>query len=82
MCEASLQESLDILLDLLEPLLGVGRLGGVHLVDGHDELLDVKGVGEQGVLPRLPVLGDANLELSSPGGVDEDSAVGLAGARE
>ena len=82
LCEASLQGSLDLLLELLEPLLGVERLGGVHLVDGHDELLDAEGVGEQGVLPRLPVLGDAGLELSSPGGDDEDSAVGLAGARD
>ena len=59
-----LDEALDLLLDLLEPGLGVGRLGGVHLVDGHDELLDAEGVGEQGVLPGLPVLGDTGLELT------------------
>ena len=44
---------------------------GVHLVDGHDELLDAKGVDEQGVLPGLPVLGDTGLgelhELHSGG---------------
>ena len=65
-----LDEASDLLLDLLEPGLGVGRLGGVHLVDGDDQLLDAEGVGEQGVLPRLPVLGDAGLELSSAGGDD------------
>jgi hypothetical protein len=59
-----LDETLDLLLDLLEPGLGLGRLGGVPLVDGHNELLDAEGVGEQGVLPSLPVLGDAGLELS------------------
>ena len=53
------------LLYLLEPGLEVGRLGGVHLVDGHDQLLDAEGVGEQGVLLGLPVLGDTGLKLSS-----------------
>ena len=56
-----LGESMDLLLDLLELGLGVGLLGGVHLVDGHDELLDAKGVDEQGVLHGLPVLGDTGL---------------------
>ncbi len=46
------------------PGLAVGRLGGVHLVAGDDELLDPQGVGEQGVLPGLSVLGDASLELT------------------
>merc|ERR1712156_1016446 len=75
-----LDEAGHLLLDLLEPGLGVGRLGGVHLVDGDDELLDTEGVGEQGVLPGLPVLGDSSLELSSSGGDDEHTAVSLAGA--
>ena len=77
-----LDEALDLLLDLLEPFLRVGRLGGVHLVDGHDQLLHPEGVGEQGVLPGLSVLGDSGLELSSSGGDDEHSAIGLAGARD
>ena len=72
-----LDEAGDLLADLLEPGLAVGRLGGVHLVGGHDELLDPEGVGEQGVLPGLTVLGDTGLELSGTGGDDEDSAVGL-----
>ena len=70
-----LDEARDLLADLLEPGLAVGRLGGVHLVGGHDELLDPEGVGEQGVLPGLTVLGDTGLELSGTGGDDEDSAV-------
>ena len=46
-----LDEAGHLLLDLLEPGLGVGRLGGVHLVDSNDELLHTQGVGEQSVLP-------------------------------
>ena len=72
-----LDEAGHLLADLLEPGLAVGRLGGVHLVGGHDELLDPEGVGEQGVLPGLAILGDAGFELSSTGGDDEDSAVSL-----
>merc|ERR1719438_717852 len=60
-----LDEARHLLLDLREPGLGVRGLGGVHLVDGDDQLLNTKGVGEEGVLPSLPVLGDASLELSS-----------------
>merc|ERR1719331_2738515 len=74
-----LDEAGDLLADLLEPGLAVGRLGRVHLVGGHDELLHPEGVGEQGVLPGLAVLGDAGLELSSSGGDDEHSAVSLGG---
>merc|ERR1740123_372942 len=73
-----LDEARHLLLDLLEPGLGVGGLGGVHLVDGDDELLDTEGVSEQSVLPGLSVLGDTSLELSSSGGDDEDTAIGLA----
>ena len=62
------------------PGLAVGGLSGVHLVDSDDELLDAEGVGEEGVLPGLPVLGDASLELSSSRGDDEHTAVSLAGA--
>merc|ERR1719203_1751187 len=75
-----LDEATHLLLDLLEPSLGVGRLSGVHLVDGHNELLDPEGVGEQGVLPGLTVLGDTRLELSSTRGNDEDSTVSLGGS--
>ena len=46
----------DLLGDLLEAGLAVGGLGGVHLVDPNDELLDPQGEGQQGVLPGLAVL--------------------------
>ena len=72
-----LDEARHLLLDLLEPSLGVGGLGGVHLVYTHNELLDSKGVGEQGVLTGLTVLGDAGLELSRTRGDDENSTIGL-----
>ena len=72
-----LDEVLDLLLDFLKPGLAVGGLGGVHLVASHDELLDPEGVGEEGVLPGLAVLGDASLELTGAGGDDENSAVSL-----
>jgi hypothetical protein len=61
--------------DLLVTVLG--PLGGVHLVDGDDELLDTKGVGKQGVLTGLAILGNTSLELTSTGGDDENSAIGL-----
>ena len=72
-----LDETGHLLLDLLEPGLGVGRLGGVHLVDGNDQLLDTEGVGEQSVFSGLSVLGDTSLELTSTGGDDKNSAVSL-----
>ena len=69
---------------LLDDLLvtGLGPLGGVHLVDGNDELLDTKSVGEEGVLAGLTVLGDTGLELTSTGGNDENGAVGLGGTSD
>ena len=70
-----LDEGRGLLADLLEAVLG--PLGGVHLVDGNDELLDTEGVGEQSVLTSLAILGDTSLELTSTGGNDENSAIGL-----
>ena len=72
-----LDEVLDLFLDLLKPGLAVGGFGGVHLVASNDELLDTEGVGEEGVLPGLAVLGDTSLELTSTGGDDKNSAVSL-----
>merc|ERR1719204_3831 len=70
-------------LPLNVPALIPGHVGrGLDHVDGDDQLLDTKGVGEQGVLPSLPVLGDASLELSSSGGDDKHTAVSLAGASD
>lgn len=61
--------------DLVEA--GLGPLGGVHLVDGDDELLHTEGVGEESVLTGLAILGDTSLELTSTGGNDENGAIGL-----
>lgn len=72
-----LDERRGLLDDLVETILG--PLGGVHLVDGDDELLDTQGVGEQSVLTGLAILGDTSLELTSTGGNDENGAVGLGG---
>ena len=54
-----------LLLDFLESGLAVGGLGGVHLVDTDDKLLDTQGVGKEGVLSGLTVLGDTGLEFTS-----------------
>tara|TARA_R110002003_G_scaffold20_5_gene1091 strand:- start:1304 stop:2554 length:1251 start_codon:yes stop_codon:yes gene_type:complete len=66
--------------DLLVTVLG--PLGGVHLVDGDDELLDTESVGEQSVLTSLTILGDTSLELTSTGSDDENSAVSLGGTSD
>jgi hypothetical protein len=66
--------------DFVETLLG--PLGGVHLVDGDQELLDTEGVGEKSVLTGLTILGDTGFELTSAGSNDENSAVGLGGTSD
>ena len=85
------RDSLGVVADLLDEVgrllddfleTGLGPLGGVHLVDGDDELLDAKRVGEKSVLTRLTILGDTSLELTSTGSNDEDSAVGLGGTSD
>lgn len=53
-----------LLHDLLVTLLRVLRLGGVHLVAGHDHLLDTQGVRQQGVLTGLAVLRDTGLKTT------------------
>ena len=58
------------------------NLGGVHLVDGNDELPDTEGEGKESVLAGLAILGDTSLELTSAGSNDEDSAVGLGGTSD
>merc|ERR1719282_476582 len=67
----------NLLLDLLKPGLAVGRLGGVHLVTGNNQLLDTEGVGEEGVFSGLSVLGDTSLELASSRGNDQHTAISL-----
>jgi hypothetical protein len=72
----------DFLLDFLETALVVWRLGGVHLVDSDDELLDAQGVGEESVLAGLTVLGDAGFELTGTSSDDQDAAVSLRGSSD
>ena len=77
-----LDEVLDFLGDFIEPGARVSGLGGVHLVDTDDELLDTQGVGQEGVLTSLTVLGDTGLELTSTGSDDQDTAIGLGGSSD
>ena len=39
-------------------LLVILGLSGIHLVQGNNELLHTQGVSQQGMLARLPILGD------------------------
>jgi len=66
--------------DFVETILG--PLGGVHLVDGNDELLDTKSVGEKSVLTSLAIFGDTSLELTSTSGNDENGAISLGGTSD
>lgn len=83
--------SLGIVADFLDEVGGflddlvvtvTGPLGSVHLVDGNDELLDTKGVGKEGVLAGLSILGDTSFEFTSTGGDNEDSAISLRGTSD
>ena len=60
----------------------ITNLGGVHLVDGNDELPDTQGEGKESVLASLAILGDTGLELTGTTGDDEDSAVSLGGTSD
>jgi len=66
--------------DLVEAILG--PLGGVHLVDSDDQLLDTQGIGEQSVLAGLAIFGDTGFEFTGTGSNNEDSAVGLRGTSD
>ena len=70
---------LDEVGSLLDDFLvtGLGPLGSVHLVDGDNELSNTEGVGEEGVLTGLAILGDTSLELTSTGSDNENTAVSL-----
>jgi len=72
-----LQELLDLSADFLVTLLT--PLADVHLVDGDDQLLDTKGVSEQGVLTGLTLLADTSLELTRGRGDRKNGTVSLAG---
>lgn len=57
-------------------------LGGVHLVDGNDELSHTQGERKESVLTSLAILGDTSFELTSTRGNDENGAVSLGGTSD
>ncbi len=65
--------------DFVEPTLS--PLDSVHLVDGHDKLLDTERIRQKSVLAGLAILGDTGFEFTGARRDDEDGAVGLRGAR-
>jgi hypothetical protein len=79
-------DSLGVVADLLDEVgcllddflvTFLGPLGGVHLVDGDDELSDTEGESKKSVLTGLAILGDTSFEFTSTGGNDENSAISL-----
>jgi len=78
---ADLLDEVGGLLDNLVVTL-LGPLASVHLVKGNDELADTEGESKQSVLTGLAILGDTSLELTSTGGNDENSAIGLGGTSD
>jgi hypothetical protein len=64
-------------MDLLVPGLGVGLLGGVHVADGDNQLLNPEGVDEERVISCLTILGNASLELTGSGGNYQETTIGL-----
>jgi hypothetical protein len=47
---------------------GLGPFGGVHLVDGNDELFDTQGVSQKSVFTSLTILGDTSFEFTDTSG--------------
>ena len=72
-----LDETLNFLDDFIETSSGVGWLGGVHLVDADNQLLDTQGVGQEGVLTGLTVLGDTGLELTHTSSDNQYTTISL-----
>jgi hypothetical protein len=66
--------------DFLESLLG--PFGGVHFVDGDDELSNTQGEGKKCMLSSLAILGDTSLEFTSTGSNDENGAISLGGSSD
>lgn len=75
-----LDEGRDLLDDFVET--GLRPLGGIHLVDGDDELTNTEGERQESVLTGLTILGDTSLELTSTGSNDENGAVSLGGTSD
>merc|ERR1719369_453080 len=72
-----LDKSRNFLLDLFKSSLGVRRLGGVHLVNSNNQLLNSQSVSQQGVFSSLTILGNASFELTGAGSNDLNTTVGL-----
>ena len=77
-----LEEGEELGLDLVVTILGVLDGLVVHLVHGDDHLLDTEGVGQQGVLAGLAVLGDTSLEATLRRVNDQDSHIGLGSSSD
>jgi len=72
-CEFVHTDFLDEVGGFLDDFLvsGLRPLGGVHLVDGNDELFDTKSISEQSVLTSLTVLGDTSFEFTDTSSNDD-----------
>jgi hypothetical protein len=55
-----LDEARHFLDDFVEALFG--PLGGIHLVNGDDQLTDTEGESQQSVFTGLTILGDTSLD--------------------
>ena len=72
-----LDETLNFLDDFIETSTGVGWLGGVHLVDADNQLLDAQSVGQEGVFTGLTILGDTGLELTHTSSDNQYTTISL-----
>jgi hypothetical protein len=43
---------------------GLGPFGGIHLVDGNNELFDTQSVCQEGMFTSLTILGDTSFEFT------------------
>jgi len=75
-----LDEGRGFLDDFVETVLA--PLGGIHLVDGDDELTDTEGKGKESMLAGLSILGDTSLKFTSTTGDDEDGTISLGGTSD
>jgi len=65
--------------DLLAYGAGGTHLGGIHLVDSHDQLPYTESVGQKSMLASLAILGNTSFELTSTTGNDENGTISLRG---
>jgi len=77
-----LQVDGELILDLIETGLRVVDRGVVHLVDSDDHLLDSHGLGEEGVLTGLAILGETSFKATNVRGDHEDGGISLGGTSD